>query len=80
LVRAVVVVVVVVSAAAAASGVSVTCVDASIGVEAILTNYMQQSSSWEANRSSASQEIPRILCAPNVHHRSTCDISCGKGR
>ena len=26
-----------------------------------LTNFMEQSPSWEANRSSASQEIPCIL-------------------
>ena len=33
-------------------------------------NYsMQQSPSWEANRFSASQEIPRILCKPKVHYR-----------
>ena len=25
--------------------------------------------SWQANRSSASQEIPRILCNPKVHYR-----------
>ena len=30
---------------------------------------MQQSPSWKANRLSASQEIPRILCNPKVHYR-----------
>jgi len=30
---------------------------------------MQQSPSWEANRFSASQEIPRILRYPKVHYR-----------
>ena len=29
---------------------------------------MEKSPSWEANRFSASQEIPRILWNPNVHH------------
>jgi hypothetical protein len=29
---------------------------------------MEQSPSWEANRSSASQEIPGILWNPNVHY------------
>ena len=28
-----------------------------------------QNSSWEANRSSTSQAIPRILCDPKVHYR-----------
>jgi hypothetical protein len=30
---------------------------------------MEQSPSWEANSFSASQEIPRILWNPEVHHR-----------
>jgi len=36
---------------------------------ALHTNYMGQSPSSEANRSSASQEIPRILLNPKVHYR-----------
>ena len=35
----------------------------------LLTYSMQQSPSWEANWSAASQEIPRILWNPNVHYR-----------
>jgi hypothetical protein len=34
-----------------------------------VTNSIEQSPSWEANRSSASQEIPRILCNTKVHYR-----------
>jgi hypothetical protein len=29
---------------------------------------MEQNPSWEANRFSASQQIPRILRNPNVHY------------
>ena len=36
----------------------------------LLTYSMQQSPSWEANRFSASQEIPHILCSPKVHYRT----------
>ena len=32
-------------------------------------NCIEHSPSWEANRSSASQEIPHILWSPNVHYR-----------
>jgi hypothetical protein len=35
-----------------------------------LTHSLQHSSSWEANRVSASQEIPHILWAPKIHYRS----------
>ena len=35
----------------------------------LLTHFIQQSPSWEANRFSASQEIPHILWNPNVHYR-----------
>ena len=35
----------------------------------LLTYAMEQSPSWEANRFSASQEIPRILWNPKVHYR-----------
>jgi len=34
----------------------------------LLTYSMQQSPSWEVNRYSASQEIPRILRNPKVHY------------
>jgi hypothetical protein len=34
-----------------------------------LTNYMEQSPSWEANRSSTSKEISRILWKASVHYR-----------
>jgi len=36
----------------------------------LLIYSMEQSPFWEANRFSASQEIPRILWTPKVHYRS----------
>ena len=35
----------------------------------LLTHSMEQSPSWEANHFSPSQEIPRILCNPEIHYR-----------
>ena len=34
-----------------------------------LTNSMEQGPSWEANRFSVNEEIPRVLRNPNVHYR-----------
>jgi len=35
-----------------------------------LLTYSREQTPWEANRFSASQEIPHILCNPKVHYRS----------
>ena len=40
-----------------------------IKISYIITNIIEQSPSWEAKRSSASQEIPWILWNPKVHYR-----------
>ena len=37
----------------------------------VLTHSMEQSPSWEANRLSASQEIPRLSWNPKGHYRIT---------
>jgi hypothetical protein len=34
-----------------------------------LINFMEHGLSWEANSSSALQQILRILCKPRIHHR-----------
>ena len=36
-----------------------------------ITYFMDQSSSWESNRFSADQQIPRILWNPKVHYQFT---------
>ena len=44
-----------------------------------LSNYTEKSSTWEANSSSASLEIPRIVWNPNVHcstHKSSNTCPC----
>jgi hypothetical protein len=41
----------------------------SLLIHCLLTNSMEKCSSWEANRSSGSQEIPLISCNPKVHYR-----------
>jgi hypothetical protein len=38
-------------------------------LEYLLSNSTEQCPSWEANRFSASQEIPQILWNPKVHYR-----------
>jgi hypothetical protein len=40
------------------------------GFHTKLTNSMEQSPSWETNRSSASQEIPRVLWNTKVYYRT----------
>ena len=40
----------------------------SLTLQILITYYMEQTPSSEANRFPASQEIPRILCNPTVHY------------
>jgi hypothetical protein len=39
------------------------------GFDSCVTDSMEQNPSWEANSSSPSQQIPRILWSPEVHYR-----------
>jgi len=39
-----------------------------------LTNYMEQSPSWEANGHSASQEITHLLWNPKVHYHARSSL------
>ena len=41
-----------------------------IDIKSLLTYYMVQSPSWEANWFAASQKIPRVLWNPKVHYRT----------
>jgi hypothetical protein len=41
----------------------------SLLISLLLTCSMEQRTSWEANRFSASQEIPQILWNPKIHYR-----------
>ena len=50
-------------------GAFTACYGAIFVFKGILTYSLEQSPSWEANRFSASQEIPRILLNPRVHYR-----------
>jgi hypothetical protein len=41
-----------------------------LGTTYLLTYSIKHSPSWEANRFSASREIPRTLWSPKVHYRT----------
>jgi len=43
--------------------------ESNLVVDLLLIYSMEQSPSWEANRFSASQEIPRISWNPKIHYR-----------
>ena len=42
----------------------------------LLTYSMKRNPFWEANRLSASQEIPRILWNPKIHYRIQVPATC----
>ena len=48
---------------------NISVINHCIFVTYLLTHSMEQSPSWEGNRSSVSQEIPLILWNPKVHYR-----------
>ena len=50
-------------------GTRKTCEDEVITEDYLLTYCMKQSPSWEVNRFSAIQEMPRILWNPMIHYR-----------
>ena len=62
---------------------TVPCAERNIICSAVPANSIQQSPSWQDNRFSASQEIPRILRNPKVHcriHKSPSPVNPEPGQ